>query len=279
MVLRPHLAFGHDDDGPWDDGRWDDGSWSGDEDSSDEDREDRDATLFPRPSPSMADFQESLNPYGQWIETPEYGLVWRPAAADDGFRPYYAGRWAWTNAGWYWVSDEPYGWAVYHYGRWAYMGGLGWAWLPGRVWAPAWVSWRWGQGYAAWCPLGPRGYVYEQPVHFVVVPQTQFLAPVPRHAEPIARAARFLRLPIANAPAAPRGGTSAVPGGVVSAQRPWSQPLGRGAGAASGGVPLGPGAGPWRGRGPRADDRGPRAGPAAAAASAPPVFARLRPAR
>src|SRR5258708_4612606 len=78
MLLRPHLAFGEDE------GRWSDGTWTGDEGSLDEDREDRDATLSPRSSPSMADFQESLNPYGQWIETPEYGLVWRPAAADDG---------------------------------------------------------------------------------------------------------------------------------------------------------------------------------------------------
>jgi hypothetical protein len=29
------------------------------------------------------------------------------------------GMWAYTDAGWTWVSEEPYAWAVYHYGRWA----------------------------------------------------------------------------------------------------------------------------------------------------------------
>ncbi|HXN56890.1 MAG TPA: DUF6600 domain-containing protein [Myxococcales bacterium] len=273
MFLRPHAAFGQDD------GRWNDGTWSEDEGSWDdgaarggEPRDGAAPRAYDDAGPSMADFRASLSPYGEWVDTPEYGLVWRPAAADDGFRPYYAGRWAWTNAGWYWVADEPYGWAVYHYGRWAQVSGMGWAWLPGSIWAPAWVSWRWGDGYAGWCALGPRGYVYEQPAYFVIVPQPQFLAPVPHHAEPIARAGQFFSrtrplpialpgpragpivrnvaeavghpvrpLPIADAPAPPRGGTGAVAGGIVYAYRPRSQPLGRAAGAAEG-VPSGGGA-------------------------------------
>ncbi|MCY1060360.1 hypothetical protein OV142_35060 [Nannocystis sp. SCPEA4] len=28
-------------------------------------------------------------------------------------------------------------------------------WVPGEVWAPAWVDWRWGGGYVAWAPLPP----------------------------------------------------------------------------------------------------------------------------
>jgi len=86
-----------------------------------------------------------------------------------GWQPYLYGRWAWTDAGWAWISEEPFGWATYHYGRWAVLDDGGWGWLPGRVWAPAWVAWRYNDGYAAWCPLGPRGLVYEQPRQWVAV--------------------------------------------------------------------------------------------------------------
>ena len=29
-----------------------------------------------------------------------------------------------------------------------------WFWIPGRSWAPAWVSWAYAPGYVSWCPLG-----------------------------------------------------------------------------------------------------------------------------
>jgi hypothetical protein len=105
----------------------------------------------------------------------------------------------WTNAGWAWASDEPFGWAVYHYGRWAYSPAVGWMWVPGRVWAPAWVSWRWNDGYAAWCPMGPRGVVYEQPALWVVVPSRQFLDPVRHHVIPVPQR-RTIPLPRPTAP-------------------------------------------------------------------------------
>jgi hypothetical protein len=31
---------------------------------------------------------------------------------------------------------------------------LGWYWVPGNVWGPAWVSWASGGDYIGWCPLG-----------------------------------------------------------------------------------------------------------------------------
>ncbi len=113
----------------------------------------------PEQGPSMDDFRNDreLSWSGEWIDTPEYGVVWRPTRVDSDWRPYQYGRWEWTTVGWAWVSEEPFGWAVYHYGRWAYADSLGWTWVPGRVWAPAWVAWRWGGGYAGWCPLGPHG--------------------------------------------------------------------------------------------------------------------------
>src|SRR5450432_4059783 len=85
-------------------------------------------------------FRPALSPYGQWVEAPGYGMVWRPNPAEVGgdFTPYATnGHWVYTDAGWTWVSNYDWGWAPFHYGNWVYAGD-GWAWVPGRVWAPAW---------------------------------------------------------------------------------------------------------------------------------------------
>src|SRR6266850_8446896 len=68
---------------------------------------------------------------------------------------YCNGHWQRTDAGWYWVSDEPWAWATYHYGRWDLNPRLGWVWVPRTEWAPAWVSWHQGGGYTGWAPLHP----------------------------------------------------------------------------------------------------------------------------
>ena len=104
---------------------------------------------------SYQTFYDNLAPYGQWIYDPQYGNVWVPNEDGD-FRPYGSrGYWVMTEYGNTWVSDDPWGWAVYHYGRWTYNPYYGWVWVPGYEWAPAWVSWRYGGGYAGWAPLGP----------------------------------------------------------------------------------------------------------------------------
>ena len=72
------------------------------------------------------------------------------------WRPYTNGHWIYTDAGWTWISDEPFGWATYHYGRWIRLRGFGWVWVPGEQWAPAWVSWRKGNDYVGWAPLPPE---------------------------------------------------------------------------------------------------------------------------
>ena len=103
------------------------------------------------------DFYQDLAPYGQWIEDPQYGYVFTPTV-DDGFRPYYtSGHWVMTSYGNTWVSDYPWGWACFHYGRWIYDSYYGWIWIPGTDWGPAWVCWRFGEGNYGWAPLGP-GY-------------------------------------------------------------------------------------------------------------------------
>jgi hypothetical protein len=56
------------------------------------------------------------------------------------------------------VSYEPWGWATYHYGRWAYDPHYGWLWVPGSVWAPSWVAWHQGNGWVGWAPLPPDAH-------------------------------------------------------------------------------------------------------------------------
>ncbi len=69
---------------------------------------------------SIQTFYNELEPYGQWIDDPEYGYVWIPDAS-PGFRPYYSGgHWVMTRYGAMWVSSYPWGWAPFHYGRWTY---------------------------------------------------------------------------------------------------------------------------------------------------------------
>jgi len=69
--------------------------------------------------------------------------------------PYRYGHWEWTDDGWYWDSDEPFGNIVYHYGRWYDDDYYGWIWVPDNVWAPAWVEWRYNDNYIGWAPLTP----------------------------------------------------------------------------------------------------------------------------
>ena len=108
---------------------------------------------------------------GNWIEVEGYGYGWQPdiAVSDPNWRPYTDGYWAYTDYGWTWISYEDFGWATYHYGRWADLADYGWLWFPGSDldWGPAWVSWRTGGDYIGWAPLPPRGpgVVYEgQPI-------------------------------------------------------------------------------------------------------------------
>jgi hypothetical protein len=114
---------------------------------------------------------EDLDVYGAWRPVPDYGVVWVPSNVPPGWAPYRFGHWMWVEPwGWTWVDDMAWGFAPFHYGRWAFAGGV-WVWVPGRpaprpVYAPALVafvggnSWHVslsiGGGGVAWFPLGPR---------------------------------------------------------------------------------------------------------------------------
>lgn len=110
---------------------------------------------------SVQTFYDELAPYGDWLYTPEYGYVWRPYFDQpEYFRPYSSnGNWVFTDYGWTWVSDYRWGWAPFHYGRWYMDDYLGWMWIPGLEWAPAWVTWGSYNDYWGWAPLGPEIYV------------------------------------------------------------------------------------------------------------------------
>ena len=106
-------------------------------------------------SVSFQVFYDYLSPYGNWVDYPDYGFVWIPAAETD-FYPYASnGHWVYTIYGWTWVSNYSWGWAPFHYGRWSYDSYYGWFWIPDNMWGPAWVAWRTSPGYYGWAPIGP----------------------------------------------------------------------------------------------------------------------------
>jgi hypothetical protein len=111
---------------------------------------------------ALSDFQQPLAGHGSWVQDPTYGTVWVPDSAEVGadFAPYQtAGQWTMADTGdWMWQSDYTWGYVPFHYGRWVWAGNY-WGWIPGRTYAPAWVSWRVGDGgYLGWAPLPPTWY-------------------------------------------------------------------------------------------------------------------------
>ncbi|HUI91783.1 MAG TPA: DUF6600 domain-containing protein [Chitinivibrionales bacterium] len=111
----------------------------------------------PQENVDQTEFEEALNPYGSWVWI-DGVRYWRPAAevGNPGWAPYMSsGHWVYTDLGWTWVSDYPWGWAPFHYGRWLHHGTYGWVWWPDVTWGPAWVRWRTGDEYCGWAPLPP----------------------------------------------------------------------------------------------------------------------------
>jgi hypothetical protein len=126
-----------------------------------------------RPGPSGPDFARGLAGMGEWLALPDAGRVWRPKGTGEGWRPYFHGQWSWTEHGWFWISADPWGHLTDHYGRWFFHPARGWMWKPGRVWAPAWVAWRWNAEVVGWAPLAPGG-----PAHasfWTFVPAARFV--------------------------------------------------------------------------------------------------------
>ena len=112
-------------------------------------------------------FERVLRPYGTWVDDVTLGRVWVPSSAIVGadFVPYATnGTWVLTDYGWTWRSAWDWGWAPFHFGRWLMRSRAEWCWVPGTLWAPAWVAWRVGRDYAAWAPLPPGGVDLARPL-------------------------------------------------------------------------------------------------------------------
>ena len=125
---------------------------------------------------------QGLARYGTWQQSPQYGQVWYPQVSPD-WVPYRDGSWSYVAPwGWTWVDNEPWGFAPFHYGRWAQVDDR-WCWVPTQqgapydpqpTYAPALVdfvvagavagavagvlaaSLSSGRGDVGWVPLGPR---------------------------------------------------------------------------------------------------------------------------
>ena len=103
-----------------------------------------------------------LDQYGDWQDVDGYGRCWAPRVEAD-WSPYRSGYWDVNYVyGPTWIADEPWGYAPYHYGRWAYANSQRWVWVPedcrtNPVYAPALVTFIPLQQthQIAWAPLGP----------------------------------------------------------------------------------------------------------------------------
>ncbi len=133
-------------------------------------------------SPEMTGYQD-LGAYGEWQPVPDYGMAWFPTQVEIGWAPYRHGHWDYVRPwGWTWIDEAPWGFAPFHYGRWAEFDGR-WGWIPGErrerpYYAPALVAFvggmpgeRMGAGIG-WVPLGPREVFhpyYDHSDHYLLV--------------------------------------------------------------------------------------------------------------
>lgn len=121
-------------------------------------------------------------------------FVWKPApnlavgitaGEPPVYQPYTNGQWVHTNNGWYFRAASQHEEITHHYGRWVHTPAMGWLWVPGRVWAPAWVDWREEDEYIAWAPVPPSVYIVNNviiapPVYeerYVIVERRYFIEP------------------------------------------------------------------------------------------------------
>jgi hypothetical protein len=105
-------------------------------------------------------FYGPLARFGRWADT-RFGYAFIPNV-QAGWRPYVNGRWGDNRL---WISNDPWGWATDHYGRWGFDDRIGWVWVPGTEWAPSWVAWREDANVTGWAPI-PPGINYSVSIGF-----------------------------------------------------------------------------------------------------------------
>ena len=88
---------------------------------------------------------DDLDDNGDWEDVSGQGRCWHPRGVSSDWAPYRDGSWYDDQPlGLTWISNERWGWAPYHYGRWTYVNQR-WYWVPGEivsrpVYAPALVA-------------------------------------------------------------------------------------------------------------------------------------------
>ena len=108
-------------------------------------------------APALRYGLQDLDANGVWIDTKEYGAVWKPNVA-QGWIPFRDGAWKWYDAvGFTWIAGEPWGWLPFHYGRWIEQSAAAWVWAPGTsdVFKPGDVYWLRDRTWLGWGPLAP----------------------------------------------------------------------------------------------------------------------------
>ena len=92
-----------------------------------------------------------------------YGRVWHPSVINT-WQPFTNGHWTYDGTDWVWVSYEPFGWIVYHYGNWENTPEYGWLWLPARdAWSPARVQWIDYGDNIGWAPMRANNRSWGEP--------------------------------------------------------------------------------------------------------------------
>lgn len=110
--------------------------------------------------------------------------VWKPSpslavmnveGSTPVYVPYSNGKWVNTNSGWYFKANTPPEETTSHYGRWVKNPEAGWLWVPGRVWAPAWVDWKQNDQYVSWAPLPPSVYMVNGSMSTPVIDNNNYM--------------------------------------------------------------------------------------------------------
>jgi hypothetical protein len=108
--------------------------------------------------------QRYSNVYGEWKWNPLYGYVWTPHYSrtypSGNWQPYVHGSWCTFDNQLFWVPQEPWGWVPYHLGVWVWDKDIGWMWIPGDAFAPAWVAWGFFAGFYMWRPWSLYDWYY-----------------------------------------------------------------------------------------------------------------------
>jgi hypothetical protein len=145
-------------------------------------------------SVSLSNLMSVTSAYASTDATAEMVFVWKPSAdlavvkvegVTPVYTPYINGQWINTDAGWYFKAPTPAEEIVHHYGRWVDSPTDGWLWVPGRVWAPAWVDWMENETDIAWAPIPPSAYIINNTINtpsinedqYVIVEKKYFMQP------------------------------------------------------------------------------------------------------